>query len=440
MFSCKTCEKVFDSKAKLRFHSASHSDMKLYYCKTCDKTMNSSQTFSIHQKRHREEPSPEYVCKLCDAEFQDKSELRMHRKVHTRPDYYCVMCDTSFRSARLLYDHSNVPGCRVKMSDFHKMFAPEEHRCPICDKRLCSKAQLYGHMNIHLDVKPHQCEICDRSFNSTASLQSHSFARGNTDGFKCSHCNVSARTFKCFKEHMRVFHSDIPLKSVECPVCKKTVQSTWELEKHMSNHREKSGGDEICEKTFNSRNSLKAHQNRYDLLVTCKFCGINSGTYRCIQIHMHKFHFKPAERPAERQESFFFDQQTVESQQQIVPESSQKVFSPPVTSYSSPDETIVRVKTFKVRTCAHSSPHYDISDYFSTDCEKPSSKPALEVRTFTCTVVSKRAPEQIRCPSGCSEPTDGKTLPKDIPQNHAKTFVSNELELAPESTRMPWEL
>ncbi|CAI2346634.1 unnamed protein product [Caenorhabditis sp. 36 PRJEB53466] len=125
------------------------------------------------------------------------------------------------------------------------MFAPEEHRCPICDKRLCSKAQLYGHMNIHLDVKPHQCEICDRSFNSTASLQSHSFARGNTDGFKCSHCNVPARTFKCFKEHMRVFHSDIPLKSVECPVCKKTVQSTWELEKHMSNHREKSGGDEM---------------------------------------------------------------------------------------------------------------------------------------------------------------------------------------------------
>ncbi|CAI2346631.1 unnamed protein product [Caenorhabditis sp. 36 PRJEB53466] len=166
----------------------------------------------------------------------------------------------------------------------------------------------------------------------------------------------------------------------------------------------------ICEKTFNSRNSLKAHQNRYDLLVTCKFCGINSGTYRCIQ---------------------------VESQQQIVPESSQKVFSPPVTSYSSPDETIVRVKTFKVRTRAHSSPHYDISDYFSTDCEKPSSKPALEVRTFTCTVVSKRAPEQIRCPSGRSEPTDDKTLPKDIPLNHAKTLVSYQLESAPESTKMP---
>ena len=110
----------------------------------------------------------------------------------------------------------------------------KSHKCDICDRALASHSALKIHLlTIHnkVDSKAHQCKICGKLFAIASLLDKHvgRFHEKRRD-FVCEICEKTFASKECVKAHMAV-HGDT--KPFQCQMCGKAFALKKRLQRHV---------------------------------------------------------------------------------------------------------------------------------------------------------------------------------------------------------------
>lgn len=77
-YVCDVCHTVFTRKYNLVTHRRIHTGDKRFKCPICDYATVKSSALTRHMKTHTK-----YVCDICDANFDRKDSLIIHKKKHS---------------------------------------------------------------------------------------------------------------------------------------------------------------------------------------------------------------------------------------------------------------------------------------------------------------------------------------------------------------------
>lgn len=110
-FQCNICLKTFTRQSDLNRHKDTVHGSNFISCDKCDKTFNRKDIFLRHQR------SCSLVCKYCDADFEQKTDLDIHIKsIHDDHKYMCSKCEKKYVDKRSLKKHRQT--CTNIVSDF----------------------------------------------------------------------------------------------------------------------------------------------------------------------------------------------------------------------------------------------------------------------------------------------------------------------------------
>lgn len=222
-WTCKTCQKAFETRELLRTHRRNHSGIRkvtpvvrnIWSCNICDAVLTSRDKVRIHKninhpdvKRERRSNDEmknwgdvgEYECELCNKSYISKSKIRKHMDVHKnkdRPKRLCTICGLELCSTYNLNNHIRTVHGRERK--FH---------CQLCDRRFSHSHHLKTHMNRHDNIRPFQCEQCVKSFFDKTTLREH--VKSVHLNLKAYACKICSRTFNRsgnMRAHMLKTHS-----------------------------------------------------------------------------------------------------------------------------------------------------------------------------------------------------------------------------------------
>lgn len=89
--------------------------------------------------------------------------MRQHLKLaHSHKTFGCKFCDMMFLSSSGLLSHTKAK---------HK--PDSKTLCQLCGQAFHNKANLEGHMNMHLGIRPFKCKRCGKSYGHSKSLITH---------------------------------------------------------------------------------------------------------------------------------------------------------------------------------------------------------------------------------------------------------------------------
>ena len=177
------------------------------------------------------------VCKVDGNTFSHASSFSYHRNAaHSTKDYSCNVCSRKFKSPKTLQVHK---------TKCHEA-SPSPYQCQQCEQKFTESGPLKRH--VKADKINFTCAVadCGRIFNRKDVLQKHykrckSRAQHSTaveDGIQREKMNIefSIEATK-FSEIFEQFTKDKSTKIIlEC---------------------------QICGSTFNTKDSLKVHKNKY---------------------------------------------------------------------------------------------------------------------------------------------------------------------------------
>ena len=140
-FICVICDKEYQNPSQLKIHiKIVHERIKKFVCPTCGQIFSQSQQLKRHIL-HIHEKRKDNICKTCDIYFK-RCNLIIHRY---RRDYICATCGKAFSSKKILKVHSNNIHREITDS-----IHPISYKCELCDLELSSKSlvlfhQMYDH-------------------------------------------------------------------------------------------------------------------------------------------------------------------------------------------------------------------------------------------------------------------------------------------------------
>ncbi|XP_053672816.1 zinc finger protein 813-like [Anopheles nili] len=296
-FSCETCPKSFDTKAKLSKHAKTHlvqACKQEFKCRMCEKVFRTKSTLICHEKVHGENGvDNNFPCAECGKVFASDEKLQVHRRLHTgEKPYQCKVCMKRFNHQSNLIVHSRIHE-KVK----------KELKCTQCTKVLDNEERLAIHMRVHTGEKPYKCSYCDKRFNHKSTVSTHE---------KSSH--IAANSFKCDRCH-KTFNQKCQLQYHEklqdeqtytCPLCDKVFCYKAGHEEHMykvhfpktkKSHKKRHAGDvggesnrivsegrnkfkcTVCDRRFYYKRALEVHMGVHDatldvnvLYFSCNYC------------------------------------------------------------------------------------------------------------------------------------------------------------------------
>lgn len=143
-FACSECGKEFATKAQVKRHARTHSQVRPFSCDVCLKTFMTKCNLTKHTRIHTGErfvysgPMTRkwtltaavrpYECTICRKAFGRRAILTKHMRVHTGERlYHCTVCSRDFATAFSLSNHERL----------HTGDRPYE--CPICRKTFAIK-------------------------------------------------------------------------------------------------------------------------------------------------------------------------------------------------------------------------------------------------------------------------------------------------------------
>lgn len=133
-----------------------------YECSYCSVILTEYEDLDVHSK-NCPSPSCSMICLTCGEKFPSKPEMRQHLKfMHSHKTFGCKFCDMMFLSSSGLLSHTKAK---------HK--PDPKTLCQICGQAFHNKANLEGHMNMHLGLKPFKCKKCGKSYGHSKSLMTH---------------------------------------------------------------------------------------------------------------------------------------------------------------------------------------------------------------------------------------------------------------------------
>ncbi|XP_013924722.1 PREDICTED: zinc finger protein 629-like [Thamnophis sirtalis] len=170
-----------------------------------------------------EEPKAEKIfpCPVCGKEFNQKSNLTRHHKIHTMEgSYKCLKCGESFRMNRQLLRHQ-----RVHLSDPFK--------CTECGKSFSRRSNLIRHQRIHTREAPYQCPECEKTFNQKTNLFRHRMIHLQMGPCNCTKCGKLFTQRKYLVKHQKLHLSEGDQK---CFICGKQFRLKKYLRRHQKIH------------------------------------------------------------------------------------------------------------------------------------------------------------------------------------------------------------
>ncbi|XP_036372018.1 zinc finger protein 574-like [Megalops cyprinoides] len=329
-YSCDTCDKAFSYKSNLARHRHTHACAKPYSCERCGKTFTQSGTLKQHWLIHARadalgqagHPGADgkgagfqlpHPCPDCPSSFKTRTQLLMHRHVHTgQYPFSCAVCGQSFLRRKLLHLHSlkhqgkepnTCPRCSAQfvsqsLLDSHlqrcvgkagrgRGRSVGQLECEICGHRCVTQEGLDLHRLSHSGQTPLRCPLapCRRRFATAAALEEHVLAHCRSPAdpdaggpapkprpFHCKHCGKDFTTASSLSVHLRIHTGERPY---QCTQCGKRFRQIPHLRDHERLH---SGARpfscSVCGKSFVLAARLAEHARTHsgDKPYACPLC------------------------------------------------------------------------------------------------------------------------------------------------------------------------
>ena len=212
-------------------------------------------------KRHT--GNKDFECELCEKKFYLLSECNSHyKKAHLKSkSITCDSCDNfACDSNRDLFRHKKrkhedktlqkLLKCnqceksfvlQSNLRNHYKRHAGEKsHACNICTKLFWTKNELEIHLIIHTETKPFPCTTCDKAFSQSGNLSRHiKRAHVTEENKSCTLCEKTFNTGEAMKNHQNI-HTARNLhgegRSYFCKTCLKGFFSEYALLLHKRHH------------------------------------------------------------------------------------------------------------------------------------------------------------------------------------------------------------
>ena len=158
-----------------------HHKVQEYSCKICDKPFNSKKHLIDHNSKfHREDSAKENIDDIPDETVDEPSHLNDEITNEN------IACDENVP----LDDHGNDD---IKETDKNEETkdAKSSTTCNICNKTFKSEKHLGWHQRYHrVDSVPHTCDVCHKSFTTKRKLNDHKMSH-KVEMCVCEICNKS---------------------------------------------------------------------------------------------------------------------------------------------------------------------------------------------------------------------------------------------------------
>ncbi|XP_070547082.1 uncharacterized protein [Ptychodera flava] len=132
-------------------------------CKVCSATFPTYRACMAHMRLQHNIKKP-FKCRECGNQFVNKSNLRVHKRLHTGNPFKCNCCAKAFTTASKLRQHQRI----------HTGEKPFE--CQHCHKRFSYKSNLNSHLKVHIG-RQFVCAYCGISFSKHHLLNKHKCAK-----------------------------------------------------------------------------------------------------------------------------------------------------------------------------------------------------------------------------------------------------------------------
>ncbi|XP_063983882.1 zinc finger protein 93-like [Diachasmimorpha longicaudata] len=297
------------------------------FCGICEANFPDINTFDKHMEQYH---ASEWICNLCQADFQTSEELLQHKYTnhydstdnlemrHVDSDVSEDQSDNEESidikeedvalNCRKILEKEKPVACDIcgvmietenYMALHVKFHQPRSMYCSTCDRLYQSPYELFLHkQNVHKGFVNQKmkwfCENCERFSSNPRFLKKHENC--GKAKFKCKYCQEEFTKQKQFLRHQSKNHydkmfTDPDVIKFKCPTCEKLFIERSSYSCHVRQHRlrvERKYGCEECDASFLSSTQLKGHME--DIHVRrrdykCNSCGKAFTSSRSLKAH-----------------------------------------------------------------------------------------------------------------------------------------------------------
>lgn len=324
-WECYKCKSKFEKFNSLKTHMNEHIDATSHRCTIC-KMYFSKQTLQKHLCRgmsvrceyctdsveeftttvdllkHLDSHGSQLILNKCSvlrcAELLPmKALLEWHMKEHNKFSFFCGTCSRGFTTAKHLELHEKQHTASNKCKyiaifsslrlGLIQMILIIAALCVECGKSFKSASSLDYHLMVHRGEKPFACKRCAMRFTGKRHLLIHEQIH-NDMKYACDICQKTFSTVVTMKAHQKKVHENRP--RVTCDICHRQYYSNYHLKRHMMIHTgEKPHKCQHCGRAFAQNATLTDHL-RIHLGRNVYRCQLCPETFRLkVELRNHSF-------------------------------------------------------------------------------------------------------------------------------------------------------